>query len=119
MALVEMDREALGILLFLAARAGREKRRLGVEDSEGSQGHDLPSRSSQADHPVLQLGFHFWPMAYRCWFPLLSVFPLLYLLQIWFEEPLPLIILLCSNGLSSLTEDLIGTVCIRIISGAY
>ena len=55
---VEMDREALGILLFLAARAGREKRRLGVEDSEGSQGHDLPSRSSQADHPVLQLGFH-------------------------------------------------------------
>lgn len=25
-----MDREALGILLFLAARAGREKRRLGV-----------------------------------------------------------------------------------------
>lgn len=79
-----MDREALGILLFLAARAGREKRRLGVEDSAGGQGRNLPSRSSQADHPVLWIGFHFWPIARSCWFPLLSVFPLLYLLQIWF-----------------------------------
>lgn len=60
---VEMDRKALGVLLFLEARAGHEKRRLGVEDSEGSQGHNLPSRSSQVGHPVLRLGSHFWPMA--------------------------------------------------------
>lgn len=116
-----MDGKALGILFLLAARAGHVKKDLQLRTLKAAVGvtcHlEAPRQITQSCGSAFTSGPWLTGAAFPSFLSFLSV--------TYFrsgfcscEEPLPLTILLCSSGLSSPTEDLIGTVCIRIISGA-